>query len=216
MHDLLDESRSLILDAIANYSDLTITTGLNVGGTVLIDLAAKLNFTGEVVFVDTGYHFPETISFYSELSKRYGNIEFVSLSAQTPYEDGFLEDPAKCCEINKVEPLFNYLEEKAPSALLNGRTRDSARTRSNLSPFEEGTPLKINPLYKWTTRSLIDYSREESLSNHPLVSQGYLSMGCWPCTRAVAEGDDPRSGRFVGQGRVECGIWTRKTEGSIR
>ena len=214
MYELLEESTDLIATAIKKYHDLIITTGLNVAGTVLIDLAAKLGFSGEVVFVDTGYHFPETITFYKDLTKRYEAIQFISLSAQNPYEDGYLEDPTRCCEINKVEPLFNYLEERRPQALLNGRTRDSAKTRSNLSPFEEGTPLKINPLYKWTTRSLIDFAEENELPIHPLVSEGYLSMGCWPCTRAVADGEDPRSGRFVGQGRIECGIWSRQTEAS--
>ncbi|MDA8277874.1 MAG: phosphoadenylyl-sulfate reductase [Actinomycetota bacterium] len=213
MLELLVESSELIAQAVASHSDLAVTTGLNVAGTVLIDLASKEGFTGDVVFVDTRYHFPETISFYKDLKARYGEINFVTLSAKTPFEDGFLEDPTRCCEINKVEPLFAYFEEKAPSAILNGRTRDSAKTRTNLSPFEEGTPFKINPLYKWTTRGLIEFARENEIPIHPLVDEGYLSMGCWPCTRAVADGEDPRSGRFVGQGRVECGIWTRKTEG---
>jgi phosphoadenosine phosphosulfate reductase len=213
MYELLEETTKLIADAIDSHSDLAITTGLNVAGTVLIDLAAKEGFAGDVVFVDTGYHFPETIAFFEDLGDRYETINFVTLSSKTPFEDGFLEDPTRCCEINKVEPLFSYFEEVAPSAILNGRTRDSAKTRTNLSPFEEGTPFKINPLYKWTTRSLIEFAEENSLPIHPLVSEGYLSMGCWPCTRAVEDGQDPRAGRFVGQGRVECGIWTRTTEG---
>ena len=213
MYELLEESTKLIADAISDHSDLTITTGLNVAGTVLIELASKEGFVGDVVFVDTGYHFPETISFYKNLADRYEAIEFVTLASKTPFEDGFMEDPARCCEINKVEPLFAYLEEMSPSAILNGRTRDSAKTRTNLSPFEEGKPLKINPLYKWTTRSLIEFAEANSLPIHPLVPRGYLSMGCWPCTKAVEDGQDPRSGRFVGQGRIECGIWTRNTEG---
>ena len=216
MDDLLSESNDLISDAIERYSDLTITTGLNVAGTVLIDLAASLNFLGDVVFVDTGYHFPETKALYSDMSLRYGGINFVTLQAETPYEDGFLEDPTRCCEVNKVEPLFRYLEEKAPSALLNGRTRDSAKTRTNLTPFEEGSPLKINPLYKWNTQTLIEFANDREIPIHPLVKDGFLSMGCWPCTREVADGEDPRSGRFVGQGRIECGIWTRKVSGSNR
>lgn len=184
-----------------------MTTGLNISGTVLLDLAAKADFNGEVLFVDTGFHFPETLEYWDHLSKRYPGIKFIKLNTEA--ETGFLfeTDPIQCCEINKVTPLEDYLSKKTPSALLNARTRDSAAGRKSLSLIENGNPIKINPLITMTRRDLEQYVIDHNISTHPLYKDGFLSMGCWPCTKAVRPGEDPRSGRFVGQSRTECGIW---------
>lgn len=193
--------------AISLYPDLAMTTGLNISGTVLLDLASQAGFNGEVLFVDTGFHFPETLQYWDYLSRQYPSITFKKLKAES--DTGFLfeSDPIKCCEINKVTPLEGYLNEKSPSALLNARTRDSAVGRKSLALVEDGNPRKINPLITMTRSDLEEYVATNNLKSHPLYSDGFLSMGCWPCTKAVRPGENPRSGRFVGQSRTECGIW---------
>lgn len=193
--------------AISRYADMIMTTGLNLSGTVLLDIANKAGFDGKVVFVDTGFHFPETLKFWDDLQKRYQGVSFVKLRSETDTGLLFESNPVQCCELNKVAPLNLYLSENNPSALLNARTRDSAQGRKDLVAFEPGAPAHINPLFKWTRSELESYAESESLEIHPLYRSGFLSMGCWPCTKAVRPGDDARSGRFVGQGRTECGLW---------
>ncbi|CAG4913845.1 MULTISPECIES: phosphoadenylyl-sulfate reductase [Acidithrix] len=203
------ETKEILRSAIKDHIDLKITTGLNIAGTVLIDLAVSQGFDGDVVFVDTNYHFSETLSFFAYLKSRYQSANFITLKPKAPFEDGYLIDPVACCSQNKVEPLEDFLAATMPSAILNGRTRESASTRNTLGALEDGNPIRLNPLYRWERKDLESYAKSYDLRLHPLYSQGYLSMGCWPCTAAVKAGEDIRAGRFVGQGRTECGIWTK-------
>lgn len=193
--------------AIARYPDIIMTTGLNVSGTALIDIAAKSGFRGKVIFVDTGFHFPETIQFWDSLADRYVNIEFIKLHPKIDTGHLFEADPVECCRINKISPLDDYLGAHEPSAILNARTRDSASGRSELAAIEYGSPVNVNPLITMTRADIERYLKAEGLAFHPLYKRGFLSMGCWPCTRAVKPGEEPRSGRFVGQSRTECGLW---------
>lgn len=201
------EAEEIIRWSLANYDDVVMTTGLNLSGTVLLDIASRAGFAGKLIFVDTGYHFPETLHFWQSLEARYSRISFVKLRSNT--ESGFLfeTDPVKCCQINKIAPLSDYLSILKPSALINARTRDSARGRSQLQIVEEGSPTHINPLVNLSRLELEKYAKARHLEIHPLYLSGFLSMGCWPCTKAVRPGDDQRSGRFNGQGRTECGLW---------
>lgn len=193
--------------AISTFNDLVMTTGLNLSGLVLLDIAVKAGYRGDVVFVNTGFHFPETLALWTDLEQKYPEPNFVTLKSEA--ETGFLfeTDPVQCCQINKVSPLDRYLAQTRPSALLNARTRESSQTRSSLVLVEDGDPVRINPLIEMTRKDLETYSAEHGIEKHPLYESGFLSMGCWPCTKAVRNGDDPRSGRFAGQGRTECGIW---------
>lgn len=201
------EATKIIRWSLAKYDDAIITTGLNLSGTVLLDIASKEGFTGKLIFVDTGFHFPETLYFWQELKARYDRISFVKLSPRA--ETGFLfeTDPVKCCQINKIAPLEEYLLKTKPSALINARTRESAKGRFGLQVVENGIPIHINPLVSFSRLDLEKYAKTNQLIVHPLYVSGYQSMGCWPCTKAVRPGDDPRSGRFLGQGRTECGLW---------
>jgi phosphoadenosine phosphosulfate reductase len=172
-----------------------------------------------VVFVDTGYHFPETLHTRDQLALRYPELRFVTLSTGLPEEtwgkEQYRTDPDGCCAVRKVQPLQNYLANKQPSALLNARSQDQAVTRSDISFIEPGKRLRINPLAYWTREQLETYATKHSLTINPLYRSGFLSIGCWPCTRAVRPGEDPRAGRWAGQGKTECGLWVGDKGGCL-
>ena len=199
--------------ALQAHPDLMMPSAFNLNGVVLLDLAARAGYSGEVVFVDTGYHFPETLATRDRLADRYPEMRFVTLNSGAAPEDGqtvsdlYASDPDACCAVRKVEPLQRYLRETAPSALLNARSRDQAITRAEIPFTEDGPRRKINPLAFWTREMLEAYAAEHDLPVNPLYADGFLSVGCWPCTRAVRPGEDARAGRWAGKGKTECGLW---------
>lgn len=200
--------------ALETYPDLLMPSAFNLNGVVLLDLAVRAGYRGKVVFVDTGFHFPETLATRDRLSARYPELDFVTLNAGAHPDDGqtpsdlYAADPDACCAARKVQPLQRYLREQGPSALLNARSRDQAATRADIPVVEEGgARVKINPLAHWTREELEAYAKEHDLPVNPLYWDGFLSVGCWPCTRAVKSGEDPRAGRWAGKGKTECGLW---------
>ncbi|SEJ50508.1 phosphoadenosine phosphosulfate reductase [Deinococcus reticulitermitis] len=199
--------------ALAAYPGLTMPSAFNLNGVVLIDLAVRAGYAGEVVFVDTGYHFPETLATRDRLAARYPELSFVTLNAGASPDDGqtapdlYAADPDACCAARKVGPLQRHLAAQQPPALLNARSRDQARTRADIPFVEEGARVKVNPLAHWTRERLEAYAREHELPVSPLYHDGFLSVGCWPCTRAVRPGEDARAGRWAGRGKTECGLW---------
>ncbi|OLV18579.1 phosphoadenylyl-sulfate reductase [Deinococcus marmoris] len=208
------ETLALIDWAIQTHPDLLMPSAFNLNGVVLIDLAVRAGYRGQVVFVDTGYHFPETLQTRDRLAARYSELEFVTLNAGASAQDGrtppelYAANPDACCAARKVAPLQEYLRRKNPSALLNARSRDQAATRAKIPSVEEGSSrIKINPLAQWTRQELEAYAAEHDLPVNPLYADGFLSVGCWPCTRAVRPGEDARAGRWAGQGKTECGLW---------
>ncbi len=197
----------IITWALETYPDLTMPSAFNLGGVVLLDLAARAGYTGKVLFVDTGYHFPETLKTRDALTQRYPQLEFVTLSANLPDTAQYLEDVDGCCAVRKVGPLNDYLEQTGPSALLNARSREQADTRAEINFVETSKRTRINPLAHWTREMLESYALEQKLPVNPLYWDGFLSVGCWPCTRAVRPDEDARAGRWAGKGKVECGLW---------
>jgi phosphoadenosine phosphosulfate reductase len=179
---------------------------------VLLHLLAEVDAAVPVVFLDTGKHFGETLDYRDALAADFGltdirivTPETAALSAGDP--DGLLHltDTDACCAIRKVEPMARGV---APfQAWFTGRKRFQAATRAALPVFEAvGPRIRINPLASWTTADLADYMRLHQLRENPLVAYGYLSIGCFPCTKAVLPGEDARSGRWAGQAKTECGI----------
>ncbi|GGR74655.1 phosphoadenosine phosphosulfate reductase [Deinococcus seoulensis] len=198
---------------LETHGDVLMPSAFNLNGVVLLDLAVKAGYRGEVVFVDTGYHFPETLATRDRLAARYPELTFVTLNDGATPEDGqtdpalYASDPDACCAVRKVAPLQAYLRRKAPSALLNARSRDQASTRADIPFVEDGARVKVNPLAHWTRERLETYAREQDLPVNPLYWDGFLSVGCWTCTRAVRPGEDARAGRWAGKGKTECGLW---------
>jgi phosphoadenosine phosphosulfate reductase len=193
---------TVIAWALGAHPDVLMPSAFNLNGIVLIDLAVKAGYRGEVVFVDTDYHFAETLNTRDKLIERYPELEFKTLSAHRPLDDLYLTDTDACCAARKVAPLRDYLAQKQPSALLNARSRDQASTRASIEFLESGADrLRINPLAHWDRLRLEQYAEDHDLPVNPLYWDGFLSIGCWPCTRAVQPGEDARAGRWAGQGK---------------
>jgi phosphoadenosine phosphosulfate reductase len=172
---------------------------------VLIDLAVKAAPAVEVVFIDTGYHFPETLETVEAVRRHYGlNLRIMTVA---PHDEALWQaDPENCCSAVKVGQLDRALAGKA--AWMSGLRRDEAPTRANapiLASDLRGL-VKVNPLANWTAAQVDEYIAEHDILVNPLVAQGYPSIGCMPCTKPVAEGEDPRSGRWTGKEKTECGL----------
>jgi phosphoadenosine phosphosulfate reductase len=186
----------------------------NMQDAVLVDLAAKVRPGVPVMFLDTGYHFVETIGTRDAIEAVYDvrvlNVTPEHTVAQQDEllgKDLFARDPSECCRLRKVAPLGKAL--RGYSAWVTGLRRVEAPTRANapLISFDEVFKLvKINPLAAWTDQDMDDYIAENDVLVNPLVYEGYPSIGCAPCTAKVADGADPRSGRWQGTGKVECGL----------
>jgi phosphoadenosine phosphosulfate reductase len=179
---------------------------------VLLDLVAKADPATPVVFVDTLKMFPETLAYGDALVERLGLTNLivakpdpVLLAKKDETGLRWSYDPDGCCEIRKSAPLTRALE--GYDAWISGRKSFQSSTRANLPHFEivEGK-LKINPLAEWTKADLDAWFETNDLPRHPLEAQGYLSIGCAPCTSIVKPGEDPRAGRWRGWDKVECGI----------
>ncbi len=172
---------------------------------VIIDLAVRADPAIEVIFLDTGFHFPETLEYVEAVRDRYR----LNLTVTQPSEDAdqWPCGTARCCEFRKVRPLKLALADK--DAWVTGLKRSDAPTRSNapIVAFDENWGMvKINPLATWTDSDITAYALEHGIPEHPLVTDGYLSIGCAPTTRPVAEGENPRAGRWSGSDKVECGL----------
>lgn len=172
---------------------------------VVVDLAVQVDPTIEVLFLDTGAHFPETLDFVETVRARYGlNLRVVSPG---PESAGAPCGSAGCCEARKVVPLGRALVGRR--AWLTGLKRVDAPTRvaAPIVSWDDARGLvKVNPMATWTDADITAYCADHGLPTHPLLSQGYLSIGCAPTTRPVAPGEDPRAGRWAGTGKVECGL----------
>jgi phosphoadenosine phosphosulfate reductase len=172
---------------------------------VLIDLAVKVDPAIEVVFIDTGYHFPETLETVERVRRRYGlNLRIMTVGHHA--EELWKVDPENCCSAIKVGQLDRALLGKA--AWMSGLRRVEAASRDSAPIVARDLRglVKVNPLATWTDQDVAGYIADHDVPENPLVQQGYLSIGCQPCTQPVSPGEDPRSGRWAGRDRTECGI----------
>lgn len=192
--------------------EIAAVSSFGADSAVLLHLIAEIDRSLPIVFLDTGKHFEETLAYRDDLSSDLGlsDIRIVTpdeaaLARDDPDGELHLTDTDACCAIRKVEPMARGV---APfRGWLTGRKRFQAATRQALPVFEAvGPRLRINPLARWTTADQADYMRLHGLRENPLVAYGYLSIGCFPCTSVVKPGEDPRSGRWAGQAKTECGI----------
>jgi phosphoadenosine phosphosulfate reductase len=186
----------------------------NMQDAVLVALAAKVRPGVDVMFLDTGYHFVETIGTRDAVEAVY-NVNVVNVTPENSVakqddlhgKDLFARDAGECCRMRKVEPLGKAL--KGYSAWVTGIRRVEAPTRANapLISFDEAFRLvKINPLAAWSDDDMQNYINDQGILVNPLVHEGYPSIGCAPCTAKPVEGADPRSGRWAGQSKTECGL----------
>ncbi|WP_168703132.1 phosphoadenylyl-sulfate reductase [Gordonia paraffinivorans] len=192
----------------------------NMQDAVLVDLAVK-NIDRELVggpvkvlFLDTGYHFAETIGTRDAVEQVYG-VQLINLTPEHSVAEQdellgrnlFARDPGECCRLRKVVPLKAGLA--GYDAWVTGIRRVEAPTRANapLISFDEAFGLvKINPIAPWSDEQMHDYIDSHGVLVNPLVDEGYPSIGCAPCTAKPAPGSDPRSGRWAGRAKTECGL----------
>ena len=200
------------LFAEGSLGRVAVVSSFGTESAVLLHLVAQADPATPVIFVDTLKMFDETLAYRDELTARLGlvNSSVVQPDAAVLLardENGlrWSWDPDGCCEIRKVEPLKRA--KQGLDAWISGRKAFQSVTRQNLPRFEiEDGRLKVNPLGDWTKDDLDAYFAEHDLPRHPLEAQGYLSVGCQPCTSTVAPGEDPRAGRWRGWDKTECGI----------
>lgn len=200
--------------------DVALVSSFGAESAALLHLVASIDPSVPVLFLDTGKHFPETLAYRDTLVARLG---LTGLRVLTPdpelleKKDGsglrWSYDPDGCCEIRKVIPLDAAMA--GFDASITGRKAFQASTRNALPRFEVDAAgkLKVNPLADWTKADIEAYFATHDLPRHPLEAQGYLSIGCAPCTSKVKPGEDPRSGRWVGWDKTECGIHTPVADG---
>jgi len=199
---------------------LVMATGFGPEGIVIMHIVSQVAPQTEIFYLDTDLFFPETYALRDELAQRFG-LSFTrvatSLSPDQQTEQHGPElwsrDPNLCCRLRKVEPLRAYLKDK--KAWITGIRREQTPTRQNAKPIEWDQTnglVKLNPLINWSQEQVWTYIYLFELPTNTLHIKGYPSIGCWPCTRPAAEGADPRSGRWVGFQKVECGIHVKPTD----
>jgi len=175
---------------------------------VLIDLVAQVAPDLEVVFLDTQYHFAETLWYVETVRRRY-DLNLRVVEPDLDPDDKWMDDPDGCCAARKVVPMAKALNGR--TAWMTGLRRDEAPTRAAapIVGYDVGRGMvKVNPIATWTEADVARYADDRSLPEHPLREKGYASIGCWPCTRPVGDGEDARAGRWAGLDKLECGLHT--------
>lgn len=210
------DAAAVIAWVARNFDLSQVAVACSMADAVLPALVAEQIPGVDVLFLETGYHFPETHETRREVAENLQvNIVDV-LPEQTVAEqdaahgkDLFARDPAQCCALRKMDPLKKALS--GYEVWFTGVRREEAPTRTNtpLVTWDHAHGLvKVNPLAAWTLDELVGYADRNLIPVNPLMSQGYPSIGCAPCTKPVAPGEDPRSGRWAGLNKTECGIHT--------
>lgn len=199
--------------AVATFGERFCITS-SMGDAVLAHLASTVAPGIDVIFLDTGYHFAETLG----TADAVRHTMPVNLITITPLQsvaeqdathgvDLYRDDPDRCCALRKVEPLATALGDY--DAWATGLRRAETRNRV-IAPVvgwdARKGKVKVSPLARWSDEQFDDYIQQHGVLVNPLVYDGYPSIGCWPCTRRVAPGEDPRSGRWAGTNKTECGI----------
>ena len=197
---------------------LTYVSSFGAESVVMLALIAEVDPSLPIVFIDTGMHFPQTLDYKDEVIARLGLTGVRNITPNEterkvldPKNMLWKTDADACCALRKVRPLEPALE--GFGAWITGRKRFHGGARMSLPVFEHADGrYKVNPLANWTQADVDAYLKEKDLPRHPLVAQGYPSIGCWPCTQPAADPSDPRSGRWAGQNKTECGLHVERNE----
>jgi len=193
--------------------DAAVVSSFGADSAVLLHMVAQIDPDLPVYFLETGKHFPETLAYVETLKRKLGLTNVISLTPDPadvarfdPYGELWETDPDSCCHIRKTEPLEPALEKFG--GWITGRKRYQTRERGVLPHFEltSDDRIKVNPLAYWSDEDVVAYRKAHDLPAHPLYDKGFKSIGCAPCTSAVAEGEDARAGRWRGLDKKECGI----------
>ena len=199
--------------AVATFGERFCVTS-SMGDAVLAHIAAKVAPGVDVLFLDTGYHFVETIGTRDAVEATMPvNLltitpkQTVAEQDETYGKDLFARDPDKCCALRKVQPLADAMTNYDAWATGLRRAETHNRVIAPVIGWDaKKRKVKVSPLARWSDEDVERYVLENGVLVNPLQYDGYPSIGCWPCTRRVAPGEDPRSGRWAGTGKTECGI----------
>lgn len=215
------DAREIVEWAVTRFDPhVALSSSFGADSAVMLHLCTQVRADLPVVTVDTGFLFPETIRFRDELARRL-NLN-LKLYRPRVERDAFLEEhgqmwrtnPDACCAFNKREPFERAKKEMSLRAWLTGirREQSHARRAARIIVRDFDGLIKVCPIATWTAKDVHDYLRRHDLPYHPLRAEGYLSIGCRPeegyCTARVKPGDDPRSGRWAGFDKTECGLHT--------
>ncbi len=206
----LDMLRDVLLNP--EIGETVVVSSFGTESAVLLHLISQANAAVPIIMVDTGKLFGETLRYRDNLKKllnlqdiRIAIPEADALQQKDPNGILWSQDIDACCDIRKVRPLAKTLN--GANTWISGRKSFQAGSRAQLKMFEaDGDRLKINPLATWRKADLDAYFEAHDLPRHPLEADGYLSIGCMPCTSPVRDGEDARSGRWRGSDKTECGI----------
>lgn len=207
-----DAERGLRFALSGALGRVALVSSFGAESAVLLHMVSQIAPQTPVLFIDSLMLFPETLAYQRELAQR---LDLRDLRIITPDREALFHhdpdnllhrsNPDGCCALRKADPLQRAL--RGFDGWISGRKQFQGTTRSQLQMFErDETHLKVNPLATWQPARLQEYMARFDLPRHPLVSQGYPSIGCAPCTAPVTTDEDPRAGRWRGQDKVECGI----------
>jgi phosphoadenosine phosphosulfate reductase len=208
--------QEIIMWAVNHFwPEVAMSSSFQTQSMPLLHMVTSLKRGIPVFFIDTGYHFWETLMFREKIASEW-QINVIDLYRDSRW-DVFakqntrslpIADPNLCCYLHKVQPMQKALKDI--KAWISGIRRDQTAVRANAKILElqEDGLLKINPLLNWTKADIKKYMEENHLPAHPLYEKGYRSVGCAPCTVAIGLNDDERAGRWAGRGKVECGLHT--------
>jgi phosphoadenosine phosphosulfate reductase len=212
------EPRDILRWACDTIDRLAVATSFQSSGLVILHVLKDIRPDFPVLFLDTGFHFEETIAFKRQIAAAW-DLKVVDLNGshggpgrqeEIYGPELYRRDPDRCCFINKVEPLQRALEEF--DAWISGIRRDQSPLRAHTPVLEaQMLPsgrevLKIHPLATWTRADVDAYVARHEIPTNPLLEEGYASIGCRPCTRRTSDGEDERAGRWDGFAKTECGI----------
>ncbi|MDG1287302.1 MAG: phosphoadenylyl-sulfate reductase [Rickettsiales bacterium] len=218
-----DLSAQALLRVMANKEfegKIASLTSFGADSAVLLALIADVKPDLPIFFLDTGKHFPATLDFARELTEQLKLTNVIWLKPDETLlgnidKDGTLwkDQPNRCCWLRKVEPLERAMEDYKIEAMITGRKRYQTAQRANMETIEqdEKDVFRINPLSHWGKGQLEEFTERRGLPTHPLIAEGFLSIGCEPCTSIVKEGQDERAGRWMhtfdgDDKKTECGL----------
>jgi phosphoadenosine phosphosulfate reductase len=214
--------RTIIEAAFDTFGEkLALVSSFGAESAVLLDIAAKVNPDIPVLFLDTGMLFGQTLDYRKALASQLGLTDvrdlrphYQDLATTDPEAKLWQTDTDACCNLRKVVPLDLALEDF--DGWITGRKRFHGGARLSLPVVEQAERhVKFNPLANWTKVDLDAYVAEHDLPAHPLVAQGFPSIGCWPCTKPVEDDNDLRGGRWAGSQKTECGIHVARAPGAV-
>lgn len=223
MNPDIEHQVALIRIQVEKYKEegkrMFVTSSFQTHSLPMLHILSRVDNSIPVCFINTGFHFPETVTFRDEISEKFG-LNLLDLHSPVPKSQQrdksgnlyFTSDPDYCCHLNKVQPLDPILARF--DVWINGIRADQNANRKNMLA-EQKTPqgaLRYHPMLSWTNKMIFEYIRYYNLPKHPLEAKGYLSIGCEPCTRIPSTTDGTRDGRWFGLNKTECGLHTELVE----